>query len=76
MSLLLAHGHVYASEYPIGFLWDESALVADRLNRQIVSEAVILHQIMMTAVSAFGKDGGKRANANFVKLIKELGGND
>lgn len=76
LSLLLAHGHPRANEYPVGLLWEESQLVVERVNRQQVTEAVILHQIMMTAVSAFGKDGGRRANKNFEKMIKELGGND
>lgn len=75
VSLLLAHGHVQAQRYPLNLVWDESQLVVDRINGLLATEATILHQVMTTAVAAFGKDGGRKANADLTKMIKRLAGN-
>lgn len=65
MSLLLANGHPEADDYPLGYLGDEAKLIADRLNGQIVTEAVLLQA---AAASIMSKEGGKL----FTKLIENL----
>jgi len=75
VSLLLANGHRDAQEYPVGLVFEESQLAVDRINGMLATEATILHAVMATAVSAFGKKGSaQKANAALSKLIKDLGG--
>lgn len=72
MSELVSEGHSDAPDYPVAFIWEEVAIVADRKNRALASEATIFHSAINTAVAAFGKDGGKKANGLFQKLVKTL----
>lgn len=72
----MANGHSYAALYPIGKLWDENQLVVERINRKLATEASILHSVMTTAIAAFGKDGGRKANKALTKLIEGLNGDE
>lgn len=36
------HGHPLARLYPVGMVWDESNLVVERVNGQIITEANLL----------------------------------
>lgn len=73
-SQLLDHGHPYAEDYPIGKLWEENQLVVERLMAEEAKTATSMKLVMSTVVSAFAKDGGKKANKEFAKYIKELTG--
>ena len=76
MSELVSEGYSDAPDYPIAFVWEEIQLIADRKNRSLASEATILQAAISTGVSAFGKDGGRKAHAAFQKLVKTLIGDD
>ena len=76
MSELVSEGHNEAPDYPIAFVWEEVQIVADRKNRILASEATILQAAINTGISAFGKDGGKKASTHFQKLVKSLLGDD
>ncbi len=55
-------------------VWEEAELVIDRLNGVLAAEGSILQGAASTAVAAFGKDGGKSARKEFMKLIERLSG--
>ncbi|MDO5646300.1 hypothetical protein [Paracoccus sp. (in: a-proteobacteria)] len=74
MSELIGEGYHDAPDYPVAFVWEEISIVAERKNRALASEAVILHSAINTAVAAFGKDGGRKANGIFQKLVRRLVG--
>ncbi|MBI1620020.1 hypothetical protein [Aquamicrobium zhengzhouense] len=77
MSELVSEGHNEAPDYPIAFVWEEVQIVADRKNRILASEATILQRAINTGVAlAVAKDGGKKASADFRKLVKSLLGDD
>lgn len=76
MSELVSEGHHEAPDYPVAFVWEEVALVAERKNREMASQGTILQSAITTGVSAFGKDGGRKAHSAFQKLIKTLLGDD
>ncbi|AOR76569.1 hypothetical protein [Novosphingobium resinovorum] len=65
VSLLLSQGHSDAGEYPLGFLGDEAALVVERQNALIATEAVT---IQAAAASIMSKKGGD----HFKKLLKQM----
>jgi len=56
-------------------VWEEAELVVDRVNGMLASEGSILQAAASVAVSAFGKDGGKKAHKEFVNLMNRLSGN-
>lgn len=56
------HGHLNADHYPIAMVWEEAELVEDRVNRQMVSEA-ILTQVAVSSILS------KEAGEHFKKLI-------
>ena len=76
MSELISEGYSDAPDHPIAFVWEEIQFIAERKNRALASEATILQAAISTGVSAFGKDGGRKAHAAFQKLIKTLIGDD
>lgn len=67
VNLLLDHGHPHAWHYPIGRVWDESNLVAQRFNNQEATKAILLE---MAVSSVLSKEGGKE----FDKMIKRMTG--
>lgn len=66
--MLLANGHPEARDYPIGMVFDEASLVAERQNRQMASLGVIVQSATMTT----GMGATKETAAEFVKLINGL----
>jgi hypothetical protein len=52
-------------DYPLGRLYDESSLVTERVNNQIVTEAQLLQKAVHSMLS-------KPARTEFAKLTKEL----
>lgn len=65
VSLLLDHGHTEARFYPLSMVWDEVAIVVERLNREEASRATL---IQLAGASIMSKKG----SALFKKVIKEL----
>lgn len=65
VSLLLAHGHSDAGDYPLGMLWLESQLVVERLNQQAVTQAVLLQLAVSSILS-------KKGGTEFKKTINKL----
>lgn len=55
-------------------MWEESQLVVERINGMLATEGSILQAAASTAVAAFGKDGGKKASKEFIKLMERLSG--
>lgn len=64
---MLGNGHPEAAEYVIGRVWDEAELVVERLNSQMVTEAIL---VQSAVASLLTKEGGKE----FTKLTKRLTG--
>lgn len=64
-SLLLDHGHPHAWRYPIRMVWEEAALVVERLNGLEASRAVLLQMAVSSVIS-------KKAGAEFKKAIRRL----
>lgn len=62
-------GHVDAAHYPLGMVADETALVVDRENRRIASEAIALRA---AAAAVLSKEGG----GHFNDLITVLTGDE
>lgn len=67
MSLLVDHGHPQANRYPIPMLGAEANLVVERLNRQTVTDTVMIRRAISSVLS---KEGGK----DFDEAVKELNG--
>ena len=74
VSELVSEGHRNAPDYPIAFVWEEVEIITQRKNQMLASEATLMHSAINTAVAAFGKDGGKKANTVFRKLVSKLFG--
>ena len=53
-------------------MWEEIHIVQDRKNRAYATQAILQQAAISTAVGAFAKDGGKKAFANFKKLVNAL----
>lgn len=51
-------------------LWHQNQLIVDRQNALIATNAIVFHAALAT--TAMTKDGGRKANAHFQKLIKRL----
>jgi len=68
VSLLLANGHPAAATYPLGLLNEECDLVVQRLNRQTVTEAILLQ---MAVSSLFSSEGGDVFSKQISKLMKD-----
>lgn len=65
MSLLLDHGHPEARHYPLGMLSDETALVIERVNGNIVTDANLLQLAIGSVLS-------KKARIEFSDAIGRL----
>lgn len=63
----MANGHADAMHYPIGMVMDEAALIVERENRRIASEAIALKA---AASAVMTEQGGK----HFDELITRLTG--
>ena len=56
VSLLQAHGHPQARHYPVPYLWMETQIVRQRVNRDHATQATLLQ---LAVASIMSKDGGK-----------------
>lgn len=65
VSLLLANGHTDARNYTIGRVWIEAEIVAQRINRDHATAALLTQLAVSTILS---EDAGKTFN----ERIKEL----
>lgn len=65
MNLLVDHGHPQAMYYPLGMLMDEAAMVQERENSRIVTEAKLL-QFAVAGMLA------KESRKLFDNMIKDL----
>lgn len=61
----MASGHPEARHYPLGYLYDEAALVEERESSRIATESIL---IQLAAASVMGKD----ARTAFTKRLKML----
>lgn len=61
----MANGHPEARHYPLGMVYDEAALVEERENGRIVTEAMLLQTAVASILS-------KKAKSAFTKQIKSL----
>lgn len=65
MSFLLAEGHVHARHYPLGMVFDEVRIAADRVNGVIATQAMLTQLVVG---SVFSKESAEA----FTKQIKRL----
>lgn len=65
VSFLISQGHTDAFRYPVGHLMAETRLAEQTVNRQLVTEAIVMQH---TIASVLSKEGGKA----FKKLIERL----
>lgn len=65
--MLYANGHPEAHNYPFGRLWDEAALVMERINNMAATEAILLQQAVSSVLS-------KKAHKEFEKTLKKMTG--
>lgn len=56
MSLLLDAGHSEAVRYPLGFMWDEAAIVTERRNHELLAQSALMDAVIS---SQFSKKGGE-----------------
>lgn len=61
----MANGHPEARHYPLGMVHDEAALVEERENGRIVTEAMLLQTAVASILSS-------KAKTAFTKQIKSL----
>ncbi|ESQ85388.1 hypothetical protein AEAC466_04265 [Asticcacaulis sp. AC466] len=67
---MLANGHTDAQFYPLCRVWEEAAIVVERENSRIKTDAILTNQAVSTAIAtAFGNN---RAQKNFQKLLDEM----
>lgn len=74
VSLLLANGHADAPDYPVAFIWEETQLIVERDNQMLANHGTMLNAAVSTGIAAFGKDGGRKAQAAFTRMVKKLAG--
>lgn len=67
MNLLYSHGHPNAHNYPLGYVWDESEIVTERMNNMVATEAVLTQLAISSVLS-------KKAHKEFDKALKKLVG--
>lgn len=67
---MLDHGHTEVYQYPIARIWEEAELVIERLNRNLVSLAVIIQK----ATATTGMTASKESVKGFNDLIKSMNG--
>lgn len=65
MNLLVANGHVSAFDYPIGRVFDESAIIVEREQGRIATD-VSLRQLMLGALFS------KKGRTEFKKRLEAL----
>lgn len=70
MSFLLANGHPEARAYSLGDLFLESSIVSERLNSEIVTDAILTQ---LAVASGFGSD---KAGKEMKKILRELSPQD
>lgn len=70
VSLLLAHGHADANNYPLAKVWSEVRIVRqDRIGMLVLQVTLDNASVSAAIASAFGN---KKGYKNFEKLIKEV----
>lgn len=67
---MLDHGHTDVYQYPIARIWEESELVVDRQNRNLVNLAVIIQK----ATATTGMTASKESVKGFNDFIKTMNG--
>ncbi len=67
----MAHGHLYASQYPLGKLANEAALLVGVLRREAAFRATVDQTVGGTVFM-----GGHKALNAFKKLIRDLTNGD
>ncbi len=69
----MAHGHSDAWLYPLGLLFEEAEIVAERVNAQICTE-VSLNQMGISAIPnmSVSPAATKKIAENFAKAMKQL----
>lgn len=67
-SLLIAEGHRYVFQYPIGFLVEEAEYATARINTKIATEAI---SINLAINACFSKPAAKAFNEYLSKLRGE-----
>lgn len=67
VSLLVANGHPHAPHYPVHRVVEEVALVTERINSILVTEALLTQ---MAVSSLFSKEAGKA----FKEIVEGLNG--
>jgi hypothetical protein len=65
VSLLLSQGHRFAQSYPVGTVWREARIARERMNHQIVNDAIMMQKVISSIMS---KQGGQ----DFQETIKGL----
>lgn len=63
--MVLGYGHTQAEHYTLGRLFDEAALIQERENNRIVTEATLLQLAIQSVLS-------KKAGREFAKTVKQL----
>lgn len=66
VSLLLEHGHSHARFYPLRRVWEEAALVSERVNNLEKTRAILTNKAVSAVIS-------KKAAGDFKRLIDEMG---
>lgn len=75
VSLLLDHGHPYATMYPIWMVSEESHMVADRLQTASANEAVLFQMAISTVPNqVVTPSTTKSMRKSFADLIKKMTG--
>jgi len=64
-SLLQAHGHPEARQYPLPMLWMETRIVRQRANRELANQTV-LQQLAMASILS------EKAQKALTKRLKQL----
>lgn len=75
VSLLLDHGHPDAWSYPVGFLFEEAAVVRERLDGLLATQAGLMQMALCSVPNMSVKPTAtKKAVARFNDLLKRLQG--
>lgn len=65
--MLMADGHMFASQYPLSKLWIEAEIAEERANRKLATETTLMHACIVAVLAPKG-EGAKQ----YQKLIKDL----
>ena len=65
MSLLMATGHPEAGHYPLGFMWDEAAIVTERENARMIAESSLMDAVISSQFSKKAGEEKRKLVSNF-----------